>query len=145
MIYAGFSSSLTTFYVSKDRTELKMFFLDLIKYLYLTKNKEHKLVSDRLYRKYLYGSDILKAKNVIENIYDDFLLLQKINKKETYVKYIKSLCKALNESLELIALDEPNVKVQIYLMLPYCMEEKKLVINFLIIFLIQQSRFGYEK
>ncbi|MDP0368250.1 hypothetical protein Q7Y16_06760 [Glaesserella parasuis] len=135
MIYAGFSSSLLIHYFSSnDRMELDSFFRCLIKYLYINCINNHKLISDRLYRKYIAKENIKDLCLLLDSIKIGFIgyLNSNSNSKfETYREYFRALNKISLDSLELLELGEDDVKIQIHLMLPYCIEEKKLPESFL--------------
>lgn len=124
MIISGFHSSMTLFIVSNvDRVEMKKFFRDLIKFLYLNAYVEHKLISDRLYRKYIKDLELPKIYNLVKKIEFSFLMKNE-SKREIYAKYINIFYKACKESLELLdmGINSEN-KLRVSLNIPYSIEE----------------------
>ena len=74
MICAGFNSPITMFRISGiDREQMSVFFRDLIKFLYLNAISEHKLISDRLYRKYVRKEDARSTYHLIKSLEDKFI------------------------------------------------------------------------
>ena len=74
MICVGFNSPITMFRISGiDREQMSVFFRDLIKFLYLNAISEHKLISDRLYRKYVRQADARSTYHLIKSLEDKFI------------------------------------------------------------------------
>lgn len=87
MIISGFHTSLTLFVLSSStRDEMSCFFSNLIRFLYINSITEHKVISDRLYRRYLRKDEIYEAYSLINSIEKEFLEFIK-TKQELYNKY----------------------------------------------------------
>ncbi len=122
-----FFSSLTMFRINDvDRSELKYFISDLIKFMYINGITEHKLISERLYRKYVRLEDTHTTLKLIISIKDQFLN-ENVDMRDLYQRYMNSLSKALNDNVELLNAGYNEIsEVRIGLELPYCLEEQKL-------------------
>lgn len=82
MITVVFNSPITMFNIEDvDRSEIKSFFIDLIKFMYSNACLEHKFISDRLYRKYIKKEDLKRSYNLMKYIEPYFL---KLHKKSRY-------------------------------------------------------------
>lgn len=124
MIISGFHTSLTLFILSSStRGEMSCFFSDLIRFLYINSITEHKVISDRLYRRYLRKDEIYEAYNLIKSIEKEFFAFVK-TKKEIYNKYITLFYKACEENFEIIDNNlDCDIKIRVSLGIPYSVDE----------------------
>lgn len=125
MICAGFHTSMTLFIISDvDREEMNYFFSDLIRFLYINGYVEHKLISSRLYRRYVKIDDVEKIYNLIKLVEVPFL---KKNNPPLYLRYINGFYKACEEILELKKMNIFNGnQLRISLNIPYGVYERML-------------------
>ena len=127
MICVGFNSPITMFRISGiDREQMSVFFRDLIKFLYLNAISEHKLISDRLYRKYVRKEDARSTYHLIKSLEDKFIEENK-DKSSLYFRYIMAFYNACEETLNIgnFGIEIEN-RLQIGLDIPYGIDEKRL-------------------
>lgn len=124
MIASGFHTPLTLFVISSHtRHDMNKFFSELIRFLYVNAIPEHKLISDRLYRRYLKKNEIYRSYTLMKSIELEFIKSCKVNGK-LYSKYINLFYKACEENFDIIQNNlDCDISIRVSLGIPYSVEE----------------------
>ncbi|MGV6989420.1 hypothetical protein ACWA5Z_11115 [Testudinibacter sp. P80/BLE/0925] len=97
MIEAGFRGPLTLVAISNTpRVEMNYFFHDLIKFLLINCDVRHKLISDRLYKRYLKFDEINAAYSLMKKLENDFLKKHELIR-DLYCRYFKAFYEVCEE------------------------------------------------
>lgn len=126
MIPSGFHTPLTLFIISSySRHDMSKFFSELIRFLYINAISEHKLISDRLYRRYLKKDEIYRSYALMKSIELEFIKSCKVNGK-LYSKYINLFYKACEENFDIIQNNlDCDIGIRVSLEIPYSVDENR--------------------
>lgn len=127
MILAGFRAPMSIYLGrAQDRNVLYVFFQELSAYLEKKEIKNRKLITDRLYRRYVHFVDVEETFKLMKQIENDFILENSLER-ERYRVLFETFYDAANQVKYLIEIgrkEEDENRLQTGLLeLPYELEE----------------------